>query len=277
MPFNTTQVFPPEDPGPDVQIFLHGLLMLRPDQNGACQVGVHRLSVQHKLSVEVRVKGTIPPDPPLLRLAGTLDSAGLKIGIDSENPPGVSKFVIDDGEFDRDDQTNDPKDFRWSLDLQKLDPLQPPMLLEESGISPVITIEDGLLHTARQTNPLNVQVALTHVGNPDTPLKSVARIIGVNIYLQEGENLVLSWFGDGRDQTLTIPRKKAVDRPALIYIDNSPSLMPSRTDHSELAEYFKVISNATPTTRRFNVDFQVLGTNPQGTDRAPCMPVVVGG
>lgn len=278
MPFNATQVFPSEDPGPDVQIFLHGLLMLFPDQNGACQVGVHRLSVQHKLSVEVRAKGTVPPDPPLLRLAGTLDSAGLKISVDSEAPPGVSKFVTGNGEFDRDDQNNDPRDFRWSLDLQTLDPLQPPMLLEESGISPVITIKDGLLYTARQTNPLNVQVALTNVGNPDTPLMSVARIIGANIYLKEGENLILSWYGEGKDQFLAIPRKKALDRPALIYIDNSPSLMPSgRPDHSELAEYFKVISNATPATRRFDVDFQLVGTNPHGTDRAPCMPAVVGG
>ena len=61
--------------------------MLSPDQNGRqCQVGVHRLTVQHKLSVEVRVKGTVPPDPPLLRLAGTLDSAGLKIGIEPGLP-----------------------------------------------------------------------------------------------------------------------------------------------------------------------------------------------
>ncbi len=278
MPFTATQVFPPEDPGPDVQIFLHGLLMLFPDENGACKVGVHRLSVQHKLSVEVRVKGTIPPDPPLLRLAGTLDSAGLKIGVDSNAPPGVSKFVTGNGEFDRSDESNDIRDFRWSIDLQKLDPFQPPMELEKTGISPLITIKDGLLYTARRTNPLDVDVSLTNVASASTPLKSVARIIGANIYLKEGENLVLKWYGDGKDQTLAIPRKKAADRPALIYIDNSPSLMPSgRPDHSEFAEYFKVITNATPTTRQFDVDFQLLGNNPLGTDRAPCMPVVVGG
>ena len=281
MPFNATQEFPPDPPdgpGPDVQIFLHGLLMLSPDQNGACQVGVHRLSIQHKLSVEVRVKGTVPPDPPLLRIAGTLDSAGLKIGVDSAAPPGITKFVSDNGEFNRDDVNNDPRDFRWSIDLQTLDPLQPPMLLEKSGISPVITIKDGLLYTARQTNPLNVDVKLTKGGNLDKTLKSVARIIGANIYLKEEENLILTWFAEGKNQTLVIPRKKAADRPALIYIDNSPSLMPSgKPDHSEFAEYFKVIPNATPATKQFDVDFTLLGTNPQGTDRAPCMPAVIGG
>jgi hypothetical protein len=291
MPFNTTQAFPPEDPGPDVQIFLHGLLMLRPDNNGkVCEVGVHRLSLQHKLSVEVRVKGTVPPDPPLLRLAGTLDSAGLIIGVTTgdivgDATHGVSKFVTDDGELDHDDPNSDPRDFRWSLDLQKLDPQQPPMLFMTSGISPTIRIMDGLFFTARSTNPADVAVKLTNVGNVDRPLKSVARIIGANVYLKDGEQLILKWFGEGETKALALPKKKAIDRPALIYIDNSPALMPSQPNHSEFAEYFKVITNATAATKNFDVDFQLIGNGgnesiegiPHGTDRAPCMPAVVGG
>lgn len=288
MPFNTTPAFPPEDPGPDVQIFLHGLLMLRPDQKGTvCEVGVHRLSLQHKLSVEVRVKGTVPPDPPLLRLAGTLDSDGLIIGVSTGNvvgdaSHGVSKFISSAGELDRNDPSSNPSDFRWSLDLQKLDPKQPPMLVMDSGISPSIKIMDGLFFTARRTNPADVEVKLTNVGNPDIPLNSVARIIGANIYLQKGEQLMLKWFGEGETKTLILPKKKAIDRPALIYIDNSPALMPSQPDHSEFAEYFKVITNATTATRQFDVAFQLIGNGvlggiPHGTDRAPCMPAVVGG
>jgi hypothetical protein len=286
MPFNTTQVFPSEEPGPDVQIFLHGLLLLRPDENSkVCEVGVHRLSLQHKLSVEVRVKGTVPPDPPLLRLAGTLDSAGLIIGVTTgdvvgDASLGVSKFVTDNGELDHDDPNNDERDFRWALDLQKLDPQQPPMLLMTRGISPTIKIMDGLFYTARRTNPSDVEVILTNVGNADRPLKSVARIIGANVYLKDGEQLILKWFGEGETKTLTIPKKKAIDRPALIYIDNSPALMPSQPDHSEFAEYFKVITNTTAATRRFNVDFRLKGGNggvSHGTDRAPCMSAVVGG
>jgi hypothetical protein len=278
MPFNPTQTFPPEDPGPDVQLFLHGLLILSPNADSTqCEVGVHRLSVQHRLSVEVRVKGTAPPDPPLLRLAGTLDSAGLVIGI--ENSPGeVSKFVTDNGAMDRDDNNNDPRDFRWSLDLQKLNQAQPPMDLKMGGISPTIKIKNGLFFTARRTNPADVEVKLTNKnGIPDIPLKSVARIIGANIYLKDGERLILTWFGDGEPRILAIPKKKAVDRPALIYIDNSPALMPSEPDHKEFEEYFKVIENATPATKAFELDFQLVGTNPHGTDRAPCMSVIVGG
>ena len=90
---------------------------------------------------------------------------------------------------------------------------------------------------------------------------------------------MLRWFGDGKEQVLVLPKKKATDRPALIYIDNSPALMPSgRPDHSEFVEYFKVITNATATTKQFDVVFdEPVGTTAHGTDRAPCMSVVVGG
>jgi hypothetical protein len=192
---------------------------------------------------------------------------------------GVSKFVTNEGELDHDDPNSDPRDFRWSLDLQKLDPQQPPMRLMRSGISPTIRILDGLFFTARQTNPADLAVKLTNVGNPDKPLKTVARIIGANVYLQDGEQLILQWFAEGETKTLILPKKKAIDGPALIYIDNSPALMPSQPDHSEFAEYFKVITNATDATKKFNIDFQLIGNGgvPHGTDRAPCMPAVVGG
>lgn len=282
MPFKTMQAFPESAPGveraPDVQMFFHGLLMLLPDIGGSqCQIGVHRLSVQHKLSVEVRVKGTEQPDPPLLRLAGSLDSQGLSIAIDPPTGNGISKFVGGQGEFDRLDETNAERDFRWSIDLQKLDPLQPRITIEQSGISPGIVIKDGLFYTARRTNPDNVAVQLTNPGNPVTPLNRVARIIGANIYLDAGERVILKWFGEGKNQTLALPKARP-DHPALIYFDNSPSLMPSdKPDHSEFVEYFKVVTNATDVTRRFDLDFDLVGLNLHGTDRAPCVSVVVDG
>lgn len=276
MPFKTETTFP--ERAPDVQMYFHGLLMLCPDSGGSqCQVGVHRLSVEHKLSVEVRVKRTEPPDPPLLRLGGTLDSQGLSIAIDPPTGRGVSKFVSAAGEFDRFDESNDEKDFRWSVDLQKLDPLQPPMSIEQSGISPSIVIRDGLFYTARRTNPESVNVRLVNPGNPVTPLNRVARLIGANIYLEDGERVVLRWFGDGKSQKLILPKADS-DHTAQIYFDNSPSLMPSdKPDHSEFVEYFRVVTNATNATKRFDLDFDFVGLAPHGTDRAPCMPAVVDG
>lgn len=274
MPFKVETTFPER---PDVQIFFHGLLMLCPDESGSqCRVGVHRLSVEHKLSVEVRVKGNEPPDPPLLRLGEILDRKGLSITI-PDSTKGVRKFVTTEGEIDRLDETNDKRDFRWSVDLQKLDPAQPKIELKESGISPSIVINDGLFYTARRTDPAQINVRLIDPPNPATQLNRVARIIGANIYLEDGEQVVLEWFGDGKEQQLILPKTNG-NRTALIYIDNSPSLMPSgKPEHSEFVEYFKVVGNATNATKRFDLDFDVVGIAGHGTDRAPCMSVVVDG
>jgi hypothetical protein len=275
MPFKPMTAFP--SGAPDVQLFFHGLLLLCPDPTGSqCRIGVHRLSVEHRLSVDVRAKGTQLPDPPLLRLSGTLDSMGLTIAVAPETNSGVSMFVPTADPFVRSDPANDLQDFRWAIDLEQLDPAQPPMILKQSGISPGIVVKDGIFYTARITDPAKVETKLVGSGPNPIDLIRVARIIGANIYLQEGEKVVLTWFADGADQKLELP-KIDEDLNVVIYIDNSPSLMTTnKPTHSEFVEYFKVVTNATDATRSFDIDFTPHGTHPINSDAAPCMPGVVG-
>ena len=273
MPFKPSLTFPAQ--APDVQIFFHGLLMLCPDAGGTlCKVGVHRLSIEHKLSVSVRERNAEPPDPPLLRLSGPLDSTGLSIAIEPASGKGVSQFVPTPEPFDRTAQGNDEKDFRWSVDLEKLDPAQPPIILEQSGISPEIIIKDGIFFTAQLTDPAKLQVLLTSAGSADIDLHRVARLLGANIYLDFGQIVVLRWFADGKVQTLSLPGTQG-NRTFVVYIDNSPSLMPiGKPTHSEFIEYFKVVTNV---ARKFDLDFNLLQPSLHGSDLAPCMPTTVGG
>lgn len=271
MPFTAETTFP-ERP-PDVQVFFHGLLMLIPESDGSeCRVGVHRLSVDHKLSVDVRIKDAEPPDPPLLRLRGPLDSTGLTIKVFPETEDGVRKFVKDENEFDRAAPSNHEKDFRWCVDLQTLEPGLPPLELDNTGISPLITVADGLFYTARLTDPSILRVQLNRPGGPEL-LHRVARIIGANIYLEQDQKVILDWFAEGQNQVLELPKIEG-DRTAVIYIDNSPLLMTGDTTHSEFVEYFKVITNV---ENQFDVEFQRIGPAGAGTDLAPCMSVPVGG
>ncbi|HEY6232586.1 MAG TPA: hypothetical protein VIW64_15085 [Pyrinomonadaceae bacterium] len=274
MPFKPVQTFPQGDP--DVQLFFHGLLMLCPDTNGnQCRIGVHRLSVEHKLSIDVRAKGTELPDPPLLRLSGPLDSMGLTVAVEPETNAGVSMFVPTAEPFDR-NADNDPRDFRWTIDLEQLDPAQPPMILDQSGISPGIVLKDGMFFTARITDPAKLEVKLTEQGAAATGLNRVARIIGANIYLNDGQKVVLRWFADGKKQELNLP-KSDEGLSYLIYMDNSPSLMPTgKPTHSEFVEYARVVTNATDRTRRFDIDFNPIGLHQVNTDAAPCIGTVVG-
>jgi len=280
MPFKLETEFPKRQP--DVQVFFHGLLMLIPKADSSeCLVGVHRLTNDHRLSVEVRVRGAEAPDPPLLRLSGPLDSTGLKIRVFPGTQDGVRKFEKDQTNFDRsvpgldanNPNGNDPRDFRWCVDLQTQQAAMPIFQIDPTGISPSITMTDGLFHTARLTDPSIVKVQLIRSNGNKEPLERVARIIGANIYLEDNQKVVLDWFADGKEQKLDLPKIKD-DRTALIYIDNSPSLMPSgKPDHSEFIEYFKVTNADTP----FDVDFDIVGPATAGTDLAPCMSVPVGG
>ena len=163
MPFISQSTFPQR--APDVQVFFHGLLMLIPNADGTCQVGVHRLTIDHQLSVGVRIRGTEAPDPPLLRLSGPLDSSGLKIRVFPETQIGVKKFEKDQNALDQsapliapeNPNGNDPRDFRWCVDLKTQEPL-PSLEINPPGINPCITLTDGLLHAARLTDPSIVKV-----------------------------------------------------------------------------------------------------------------------
>jgi hypothetical protein len=272
MPFKPALTLPERHP--DVQIFFHGLLMLCPDNAGSqCTIGVHRLSIDHKLSVEVREKSPQVPDAPLLRLAGPLDSQGLSIAVEPQTGNGVSRFVPTPDPFVRTDPANDPRDFRWSIDLEKLDPGQPAMILNQSAISPGITIRDGIFVTSQLTDPAKMSVRLSTIGIAPVDLHKVARVIGAHIYLENAQQLVLKWFADGELKTLKLPKSDAGARTYFIYVENSPSLMPiGKPDHSEFAEYFKVVTNA---VKNFELDFDPKGPNFHGTDAAPCMSVGV--
>ncbi|HVQ35886.1 MAG TPA: hypothetical protein VMS31_00030 [Pyrinomonadaceae bacterium] len=278
MPFKSTQTLPQRNP--DVQMFFHGLLMLCPNADGSmCEIGVHRLSVEHRLSISVREKSSEAPDPPLLRLSGTLDSTGLTIEV-IPTSDGVSQFVPTSDLFDRFSENNDPKDFRWAIDLDQLDPASGPIKLIQSAIQPSIKVMDGLFHTARLTNPETIEVELTEVGHQPINLNSVAQLVGANIYLEEGQRVKLTWFGEGRTRTLELPRSNGT-KTFVIYIDNSQSLMladrnatePEPT-HSEFVEYYKAVQSP---TRTFDLDFDEVGDDVSNTDAAPCMVVVVGG
>lgn len=275
MPFKSSTTFPAGEP--DAQVFFHGLLLLHPESDGNhCDVGVHRLSPGHVFSLEVRVRQAEPPDPVLLRLSGLLKGSGLSIEIDPPTNEGVKKFVPTADPFDRDSNNNDARDFRWSVDLERLDPQQPALVLDDGGIHPGIIVKDGLFFAARLTDPSVVQVQLISPTNQPEAFRRVASVIGANIYLPKDSRLVLKWSEDDADQSLVLAKPEAGTSYS-IYVDNSPALMTNgQPTHSEFLEYYRVIQNVPP-QKQFDMTFAVQGLQPNSNDRAPCMSIIIGG
>ena len=127
----------------------------------------------------------------------------------------------------------------------------------------------------------NIKVKLTR-GNEVRPLDPFASLIGANIYLNEGEVLVMNWreLGLSRTLSLTKPKPNAAGTTYEVYIINDPLYEDEEEPkgHDELAQYYKVLPSVSTDDRfKMEVEFIQPVASDKGTSKSPCMPVVVGG
>ena len=115
MPFKWTAT----PPGDQITVLFKGLLVLSALADGSCEIGVHRMTDDHFLIIEIRGRTTAPDrDFLVMRHAGPL-SQDFTLKVDPPlNPnPGVLAFQKDNLRFDRSSPNNDLRDFRWKVDL----------------------------------------------------------------------------------------------------------------------------------------------------------------
>lgn len=288
MPYHNSQTLLPD---PDVKIFLTGQLILKPLPNSSqCDVGVNRCAPGHVFSMEVRqkMKDTLEPDVILWRHVGPLLPGGFEIDKEPATNRGVHRFVPTLS-FSRNPTSNcDIRDFRWIVDLGESDEFhQPPVKISGRGTEPNIRIRDGFFYTACLTDPAQVTVKRIRGGQPDWPLYRIASMIGVNVYLAEGEKVKLTWWVTGVAQPLVLVKPNATPdiKNYEIWINNNPiDVNPnSPPPLHELEDYYKVIESvveggsATTDFKRFELDFHPPGPPKLGSPTIPCMPVGGGG
>jgi hypothetical protein len=186
-------------------------------------------------------------------------------------------------------------DFGWILNLKKLHPANS-LVVDLAKTRPEIQIGNGVyyFHTAqRKDGP----IPLKQNGVEKGPLAGIASIVGANVYLDATTKLVLKWTNEA-GTSMTLPLEKPIDNNSSheIYINNSPLFEnPSSATHSELSEYYGVITGVPP-GERFNLEFpKFIDDSPEftnsidflestskfdtkkGTPRIPCMPIVIEG
>lgn len=295
MPFTETSTLPDL---PDVRILFHGLLLWGPDADRkSCRLGVHRSAADHYLSVEVRRKqkdaqGRDLPDFILMRhlgplsfIDGQVSNPGLLMKVNPPTGAGVSKFIPRGGTFERKPgSTSHPQDYRWRVDLDEIHGTI--ITRDHNSTDPDIKITEGTLYTAIKTKEdtiaqkLNKQTAATEDFYP------IAAVMGINIYLNPGSALLLTWAKDGVKKELPLLRS---DDPAKlsyeIYIDNSPTFSDDLS-HSDFREYYKALDPVP--SNQFDLLFPdfvglkrinkfSLDDADFGTPTVACMPVGSGG
>lgn len=289
MPFAQVPEFPNQQP-PTVRIFLTGQLMLQPDaESKSCEVFVNRSAPNHQLTVEVREKRPGQPDAILMRHHGPLEFRQPDI-----DPP-VEGLLIKRIAFSETEGGFVPagsigmytgaatpygEALSLAIDLRS-EGFHPSneMRVDFDSARPSILIRDGIFHTAFKFSPADVRVKLTR-GTETRPLDPFASLIGANIYLNEGEVLVMNWREMGLSRTLSLTKPEVEGTTYEVYIINDPLYENEEEPkgHDELAQYYKVLPSVSTDDRfKMEVEFiQPVASN-KGTSKSPCMPVVVNG
>ena len=298
MPFTPVPEFPNQDP-PTVRIFLTGQLMLQPDaESKSCEVFVNRSAPNHQLTVEVREKRPGQPDAILMRHHGPLEFRQTEPPVEGLLIKRIA-FSEAEGEFvpagSLGMYTGAPTPFGEALSLAidlRGEGFHPSneMRVDFDSARPSILIKDGIFNTAFKFAAENIKVKLTRDRRlPDEsiitetrPLEPFASLIGANIYLNEGEVLVMNWreLGLSRTLSLTKPKPNAAGTTYEVYIINDPLYEDEEEPkgHDELAQYYKVLPSVSTDDRfKMEVEFIQPVASDKGTSKSPCMPVVVGG
>jgi len=270
MPFDTSESINTQ---PNVRVFIEGLLLLRPGQEGVNTCEIHAVdhASDHTLSVEVFVDRPQPNYSFLNLDARDIRSRGLTIGI--QTPRGVKKYAPQSGPAQGVYPFDEAIDFHVLHD-SSVTPARP-----GSGIHQgLIKLKDGVLYTAAHKPS---EVSLWR-GGTCTDRHPVATILGASIELQGQEKLVMNW-GSDPDENIELPLDEDLeDDPNskyIIWIRNSRRRPRPDTGNDFPHLYHGLAGVASG--QQYTLEFRAC-TSPAGdpivtTPKIPCMPGVVGG
>jgi hypothetical protein len=258
MPFSRTDVFP--NAVADVQILFTGLLLLTPDDTGGCYVGVDNVAPDHELTINVTARGT---GQVLATLPGSLNLP-LLITVDPPTGNGVLKYTSLPEPFER-TYDRDPRDIRWSVDFKRLNPK---MGIDYEKITPGITVTDGLLYSAEDTNPAQMEVDLIAPDGTVIDWLRVGAVIGMNIYLQPGQTVLFEWNNSDGPQKLVLPQPDSIGSGYDVAISNDPPA--GAPYHNDFKAYYNIITNVPPELE-YDLIFIPSNLTVGQTQEQPCM------
>ncbi|HKR11664.1 MAG TPA: hypothetical protein VJT15_06390 [Pyrinomonadaceae bacterium] len=202
-------------------------------QGGRCEIGVIR-DTKHQLTIDVRQAGGT------IASYKNLPKHDVRVEIKAQGAPVAGYQVYQQGAFDR-QAANDPKDFRWLVDMQSL---HGGILGATSGkgCHPLtkIYIDSGLLYTHELDQNLFFN-KFTKTGNIVTsssqPYGKVAKTMGVQI---DGSQVGLSvQIGANPPQTHVL--QSISNQPSIIDIKNID--YSSGATYSDMADYYMYVAS----------------------------------
>jgi hypothetical protein len=276
MAFKPTSVRPQGN----ITVLFKGLLVLTTAEvdersNGCCEVGVHRMTDDHFLIVEIRGKSN-GKSFLVMRYAGPLVSQDLTLKLDPPTKTGVLAFHSTSAKFDR-SKDNDKTDFRWNIDLNDRDYFHRyDLSMFPEALEPCIKLFDGTFFSHELYEDSHLK-STPPGGAQSKDLYKMAAVIGAKIEVDSRHCLKIEWSGAG--SPLVLPR--TIDEPAteyLISVRNEPLALDTPPDLNELVNYYPALrkkndGTVIPPGERFGLTTKSIPTK---TDEIPCMPIVLG-
>jgi hypothetical protein len=266
MPFTETHTAPKTDS--KVTIKFAGLILLRPNGTTNCDIGIHRFAPSHMIQALLIVnKPGLPPT--LIRLTTGPLTSDLTITV---NPPntGFRVYTKDDNPFDPLNANNDKLDYRWSVNLFKLNP---GIDFFDEGTKPMATLNDGILYTSNLSKE-GIKPVLVR-GMERKEMLFLAADLSASIELPGQAFLAMSWREFGKPKTLRLPRdidKNINATYTIVLLNDPPSIEPAA--HDELGLYYDVVrknGQEVPKEERW----QLIYENAPKSDEIPCLPIVL--
>ena len=266
MPFNTTTNAPATNA--KVTVKFAGLMLLKPNENNGCDIGIHRLSNTHALQVILVVSKPDRP-PSLVRLVTGALTEPFAINVTPDPGTGIKTFIRGPEPFDRSRANNNELDFRWAINMQQLHEGAD----FNAGARPVATLNAGTLYTSTLTL-IELTPELVN-GTKRTPLPRFSADLAAAIDLPAADTVELSWsVQPGERRALSLPRPN--DPPRTTYtvmLLNDPPVV-NALSHDELTQYYQVLEVAgqsIPPEKQYRISYN----GDTNTDEIPCMPVIL--
>lgn len=266
MSFNTTTNAPATNA--KVTVKFAGLMLLKPNENNGCDIGIHRLSETHALQVILVVSKPDRP-PSLVRLVTGALTEPFAIKVDQDPSPGVKAFTRGPEPFDRSSARNNELDFRWAINMQQLHQ----GVDFDGGARPVATLNAGTLYTSNLTLTELTPELVNE--SKRTPLPRFSADLAAAIDLPNGGTVELSWsVEEGERLTLSLPRRSDPARTTYtVTLLNDPPVV-NALSHDELSQYYQVLEIAgqrIPAENQYHIAYR----GEPNTDEIPCMPVIL--